>query len=78
MHFLSASQSDEITPEKLFDSQYQPIEDTDPQQFMTGFVQLTDKRVSPILMADFRVATPQPRKVLVATQLQRQAIKALM
>ena len=47
--FEDAVKCGEITTERLFDSQYEPIKDTDPQQFMTGFVGLTDKRVSPIL-----------------------------
>lgn len=47
--FEDAVKSGEITSEQLFDSHYEPISGTDPEQFMTGFVPLTDKRISPIL-----------------------------
>ncbi len=47
--FEDAVKCGEITSTQLFDDQYEPIEGTDPQQFLTGFVRLTDKRVSPIL-----------------------------
>ena len=47
--FEDAVKSREITRSQLFDEQYKLVEGTDPQQFLTGFVQLTDKRIAPIL-----------------------------
>lgn len=47
--FEKALASGEISSEQLFDTDYKPIENTDPQQYMTGFVKLTDRSVSPIL-----------------------------
>lgn len=47
--FEKALSSGEITMQGLFDDDYQPIAHSDPQQFMTGFVQLTDRHVAPIL-----------------------------
>ncbi len=47
--FEDAVKGSEITRSQLFDEQYKLVEGTDPQQFMAGFVQLTDKRVAPIL-----------------------------
>lgn len=49
--FESALESGEISHAELFDTDYVPIAKTDPQQFMTGFVELTDRKVSPILEA---------------------------
>jgi methyl-accepting chemotaxis protein len=37
-----------ISMAQLFDEKYQPIPGTDPQQFMTGFVSLTDRLLPPI------------------------------
>lgn len=47
--FENALASGEITHDKLFDDHYEPISGTDPQQYMTGFVQLTDRHVLPII-----------------------------
>ena len=49
--FEQALASGEITREKLFDTDYSPIANTDPQQYKAGFVSLTDKYVSSILEA---------------------------
>lgn len=47
--FEQALSAGEITREKLFDEQHVLIPDTDPAQYMTGFVHLSDRRVQPIL-----------------------------
>ncbi len=47
--FEQALASSQITTDDLFDEQYKPIANSDPQQFMTAFVQLTDRVVAPIL-----------------------------
>lgn len=38
-----------ISREQLFDENYVPISGTNPQQFMTGFVTMTDRLVAPVL-----------------------------
>lgn len=47
--FELALESGEISKDQLFDKAYQPISHSDPEQFMTGYVTLTDRHVSPIL-----------------------------
>ena len=47
--FESAMKYREITGSQLFDEQYKPVAESDPQQFTTEFVHLTDQKVSPIL-----------------------------
>ena len=42
--FETALSRGDITMAQLFDEKYRPIPDTDPQQFMTGFVALTDRQ----------------------------------
>ena len=41
--------SGRITLAAVFDDDYQPVPDTDPQQFLTGFTELTDALVPPII-----------------------------
>ena len=38
-----------ISQTQLFDEDYEPIKGTDPQQFMTGFVAMTDRLVAPVI-----------------------------
>lgn len=47
--FEQAVRSGAITTQQLFDENYRPITGTDPLQYMTDFVALTDKLVLPIL-----------------------------
>ena len=47
--FEDAVNNREITRSQLFDEQYKLVEGTDPQQFLTDFVPLTDRRIAPIL-----------------------------
>ena len=49
--FEDAIDRGEITEEALFDANYQPIPGTDPQQYMTRFVEFTDKVLPPIQQA---------------------------
>lgn len=49
--FEQAIASRHITMADLFDRQYQPIPGTDPQQFMTGFTQFTDRVLPDIIEA---------------------------
>ena len=46
--FEQALSAGEITLDALFSEVYEPIPDTDPQQFLTPFVSLTDRVVPPI------------------------------
>lgn len=46
--FEQAIERGEISLADLFDEAYQPIEGTDPQQFLTRFVALTDRVLPPI------------------------------
>ncbi len=46
--FEQAVDRREIGLSELFDETYQPIDGTDPQQFMTRFVALTDRLLPPI------------------------------
>ncbi len=47
--FENELSSKAISWQQLFDEKYEPIPGTDPQQFMTGFVPMTDKLVRPII-----------------------------
>lgn len=47
--FEEALETGEITIAELFDQNYRPIAKTDPQQYMTDFVGLTDRHIAPIL-----------------------------
>lgn len=47
--FQNELDSGAIARQQLFDDQYDPIPGTNPQQFMTGFVALTDRLVPPII-----------------------------
>lgn len=44
----TAVASGKISISQLFDENYRPVAGTDPQQFMTGFVALTDRLLPPI------------------------------
>lgn len=47
--FEQAIDKRETSLDKLFDTNYQPIPNTEPQQFMVDFVEITDRYVAPIL-----------------------------
>ncbi|MFK7890094.1 MAG: methyl-accepting chemotaxis protein [Granulosicoccus sp.] len=47
--FEAELDSGRVTREQLFDEQYRPIEGTDPAQYMTGFVDMTDRLVEPVI-----------------------------
>lgn len=47
--FENAVRDGEISIDDLFDRNYLPIEGSDPQQFNTRFVELTDRLLSPLL-----------------------------
>jgi methyl-accepting chemotaxis protein len=49
--FERALASGEISSEALFDKTYRPIPGSDPEQFTTGFLSLTDAMLPPILEA---------------------------
>ena len=49
--FSEAVKRGQISPSQLFDRNYQPIAGTDPQQFMTGFTQFTDRVFPEIIEA---------------------------
>lgn len=46
--FEAAIANGEITADALFDERYEPVAGTDPQQFMTRFVALTDRLLAPL------------------------------
>jgi len=62
--FSKAVDQGEITLEEFFDTDYQLIEGTDPQQFMTRFVSITDKYlpdiIEPVMTFDERVGFCAP------------------
>jgi len=47
--FKEAIATGKVTLDELFDVNYELIPDTDPPQFMTKYVTLTDKEISPVL-----------------------------
>ncbi|MFK7853571.1 MAG: methyl-accepting chemotaxis protein [Granulosicoccus sp.] len=47
--FEEALETGDITIAQLFDQNYRPIPKTNPKQYMTNFVGLTDRRIAPIL-----------------------------
>jgi methyl-accepting chemotaxis protein len=46
--FERAVADGEITAEALFDRDYQPIPDTNPEQVVTGFTEFTDRVLTPV------------------------------
>lgn len=54
--FTRAIEDRRITTAQLFDENYKPIEGSDPQQYMTDFVELTDRVVAPLIEAQLAVS----------------------
>jgi methyl-accepting chemotaxis protein len=67
--FESAINSGRIGMDAMFDDDYVPIDGTQPQQFMTGFVELTDAVLPPIQDA----VLPMHRAIVFCAAVDRNA-----